>query len=110
MECTHWLGSHMHWFWIMPLLFMILMLVFATLLSRRTRSWRCCAGPRSRREFPWGTLEKGPTANWCSETPHQILDQRYARGDLTKDQYEQMKRDIESSSPHSGPGDGVTRN
>ena len=48
-------------------------------------------------------------AHGCSETPQRILDQRYAKGDLTKDQYEQMKRDIESSSPHSGPGDGITR-
>jgi putative membrane protein len=32
---------------------------------------------------------KGP-----SQTPHEILDQRYARGEITREQYEIMKQDI----------------
>ncbi len=28
----------------------------------------------------------------------EILNQRYARGEITKDQYEQMKRDIQQTS------------
>jgi uncharacterized membrane protein len=30
-----------------------------------------------------------------SETAHQILGRRYASGEITKEQYEQMKLDIE---------------
>ena len=29
-----------------------------------------------------------------SESARDILDQRYARGELTKEQYDQMKRDL----------------
>ena len=29
-----------------------------------------------------------------SETPLEILKKRYARGDITKDQFEQIKKDI----------------
>jgi uncharacterized membrane protein len=31
----------------------------------------------------------------CLETPSQILERRYASGDITKEQYEQMRRDID---------------
>jgi uncharacterized membrane protein len=37
-------------------------------------------------------------ARW-SETPRQILDRRCASGEITKEQYEQIKRDIESGQP-----------
>ena len=30
-----------------------------------------------------------------SQTPREILDQRYARGEITREQYEIMKQDIE---------------
>ena len=33
---------------------------------------------------------KGP-----SQSPREILDQRYARGEITREQYEIMKQDIE---------------
>jgi putative membrane protein len=29
-----------------------------------------------------------------SQTPREILDQRYARGELTREQYESMKSDL----------------
>jgi uncharacterized membrane protein len=59
-----------------------------------------------RGQSAWVKTGKRPTTYWCSETPFQILDQRYAKGDITKDQYEQMKRDIESDSQRPGPEDG----
>lgn len=32
--------------------------------------------------------------NETSQNPRQILDQRYARGEITREQYEIMKQDI----------------
>lgn len=30
-----------------------------------------------------------------SQTAREVLDQRYARGEITRDQYQQMKQDLE---------------
>jgi len=40
-----------------------------------------------------------------SETPFQILDRRYARGEITKEQHEQMRSDLETSPSNSGSGE-----
>jgi len=39
-----------------------------------------------------------------SETPFQILDRRYASGEITKEQYEETRRDFELSPSQSGLG------
>ena len=93
----HWWGQHLHWFWIMPFLFMIMMLICATLMARRTGSWRCCIGRSGRERFDSGKPRPWPVADRCFETPSQILERRYASGEITKEQNEQMRRDIESS-------------
>ena len=97
MEYTHFWGTHTHWFWIIPFLFMILMFLFAAPMMRRMCGWRsgpsyraswrssCCRQPRQE-----------SMAQWTSETPRQILDRRYANGDITKEEFEQMKNEIES--------------
>ena len=41
--------------------------------------------------------DQDPMSRQWSETPREILDQRYAGGEITKDEYEQMKHDLESS-------------
>ena len=105
MECTHWWGQHVDWFWIMPFLFMILMFVCATLMARRTGYWRCCVGRSGRERFDWGKPWERPVADRWSETPPQILDRRYAIGEITKEQHEQMKHYIDSSQQQPGPGD-----
>ena len=105
MEYVHWWGKHLHWFWIVPFLFMILMFVCATLMARRTGYWRCCVGRSGREQFDWGKPGPRPVADRWSETPSQILDRRYASGEITKKQYEQIRHDIESSPLQSGPGD-----
>lgn len=98
MEHAHWWGPHWCWFWIVPFAFMVLF-CFVFPLMRRVWggrgesgkgdgwSWFDCCGPR-----------RDSGASWRSETPRQILDRRYAGGEITKEQYEQMKRDIETSS------------
>jgi len=40
-----------------------------------------------------GTGQDGPAR---SETPLEILQKRYARGDLTKEEYHQKRRDLSS--------------
>ena len=43
-----------------------------------------------------GTVGETPAAE--RRTPAEILDERYAKGEITRDQYLQMKGDIASSS------------
>jgi putative membrane protein len=98
MEATHWWGPHPHGFWIIPLVFMIVMCLLVGLMARRAGGWRCgvgCIGPR---HYGW---QEG-----SSETPRQILDRRYASGEITKEQHEQMRRDLEGEYSRSRSGDG----
>lgn len=97
MYCTFW---GFHWFWIMPVIFMILMFFCAALMLRRAGGWTWYAGNRGnwRRFGCWGAGQDS-MGHWRSDSPSQILDKRYARGEITKEQYEQMRRDIEA-----GPG------
>ena len=90
MEYAHCWGTHFHWFWIVPFLFMILMVICAFRMFRR-RGVGYRAG-----WFPFGCCSpgRGPMERWSGETPDQILDRRYAAGEITKEQYDQMKRDI----------------
>ena len=99
MDCTVCWGSHLHWFWIMPFLFMILMFVFAIRMIRRTGNSQWCFGNRTGwKPFDEWKSGQGSTVCWWPETPLQVLNQRYASGEITKAQYEQMKRDIDSQS------------
>ena len=84
MDWAQWWGPHFHGMWIVPFLFMILMCVvmFALLFRGAARGgfWHA--------HCPWSHADHG-------ETARQILDRRYASGDLSKEQYDSMKRDIE---------------
>ena len=42
--------------------------------------------------FSSGPASRMPGGSTAS--PHEILDERYARGEITRDQYEQMKQDL----------------
>jgi putative membrane protein len=107
MEYAHWWGPHWHWFWIVPFLFMIMMIVCASRMIRRAREWRRDPG-HPRGWMPPGWCKPGHESMpcWWTETPGRILDRRYTRGDITKEQYEQMKRDIESSRLQTGLATG----
>lgn len=57
------------WMWIFPLTLLIVILVFLFRVSGRKD-------------------KKG-------ETPKEILDRRYAEGDLSREEYQKMKKDLE---------------
>lgn len=102
MEHAYFWSPHLHWFWIIPFLFMILMLVFALRAFRRAANWRRGTG----RLTGWQFLDccipgQRQMERWWTEPPGQILDQRYASGEITKEQYEQMKSDLGPSTEHS---------
>jgi putative membrane protein len=93
---AHFMGAPGHWFWIVPVLFMILMMVCVVRRIRRARRWRAATGGRT----GWGLL------GCCDpgrQTAGQILARRYARGEITKEQYQQIKGDLDSDCRRPQP-------
>ncbi|UCH44483.1 MAG: SHOCT domain-containing protein [Nitrospiraceae bacterium] len=73
-----WWGHGMGW-WIFPFLMIVVMLIICFLLFRR----------------------KGGMSSWCdfgeqkdAETPLDILKKRYAKGEITKEEFEKIKKDL----------------
>lgn len=68
------------WMWIFPLIFLIVMLIF---LFRGVGGggWPMCGGHETR-----GSRE---------ESARELLDRRYARGEISREEYQQMKKDLE---------------
>ncbi len=64
------------WMWIFPLIFLVVMLIFLF----RGPGWPMCGG-RGMRE-PEGSAR-------------ELLDRRYARGEIKREEYLQMKKDLE---------------
>lgn len=70
--------------WIMPFVFFPIMLLIMYLVFGR-------GGFRP----PWqGRQEPGSKDRQGSESPLDILKTRYAKGEITKEEFEQMKKDI----------------
>ncbi|MHB1591667.1 MAG: SHOCT domain-containing protein [Sulfuricella sp.] len=65
------------WMWIFPLIFLVVMLVFLF----RGGGLPMCGGHEThgRRE----------------ESARELLDRRYARGEISREDYQQMKKDLE---------------
>lgn len=76
MEPYHWWWPMWGFMWIFPLLFFIILLVF--LFRGPGWLWRARGGWDDKRE-----------------SPREILDRRYASGEITKEQYEEMRRTLE---------------
>ena len=76
----YWAPHFFGWMWIFPATFLIvcLALMFAFLF---------------RRPGCWMTRDSG--ARERGESARDILDKRFARGELTKEQHEEMKRALE---------------
>ncbi|MDA8258541.1 MAG: SHOCT domain-containing protein [Betaproteobacteria bacterium] len=69
------------WMWIFPLTFLIVMLIFLF----RGGGGAMCGG--------WGMRENGRREK--EESAKDILDRRYARGEISREEYQQMKKDLE---------------
>ncbi|HLZ35901.1 MAG TPA: SHOCT domain-containing protein [Nitrospira sp.] len=72
-------GTGMGWMWIFPFLFFLLMIAMTGFFWRR--------GFRA----PWC----GMMGDHQHENPRQILDRRYCSGEVTREQYDEMKRNLE---------------
>jgi putative membrane protein len=102
MEHAHLFGTHGHWFWIVPILFMIVMMVLWSFGCRRMGGWRRRPAYAGRGRFDCCGAIRDPRSSYWPETPAQILDRRYASGEITKEQREQMKRELDSSLSQNG--------
>ncbi len=89
MEPHMWWEGGFSWMWIFPFMFMVIMIIFMA----------TCVFWFFRRSSGWGP--SCPMCGWNTrgtkdlDTPHQILNRRYASGEITKEQYEGMKQDLE---------------
>ena len=70
------------WMMIFPLFFLVLMVVFMVFMMRGGMG----GGPMC------GGSQKTPGSG---ETSREVLDRRYARGEITREEYQQMRKDLE---------------
>ncbi len=79
------------WTWpfhgIGPLGALLIVVFLAWLLLRDRR-------PREKTGWSWPQQSQAQSLPPALESARDILDKRYARGEITKEQYEAMKRDI----------------
>jgi len=75
MDPYYWSMHAFGFMWLFPLLFFVVLI----LLLMRIPAW----------------ISRYNQRGEGRETAREILDRRYASGDIAKEQYEQMKRDIE---------------
>ncbi len=77
-------GPTFNMFWIFPLLCLIFMVAMMFMMFRRGGG---C--------MPMGRRDTSP--NGARETLRQILDRRLASGQITREQYDSIRRDLETS-------------
>lgn len=75
--------SGMGWGWLFLILLLVVIVVGVMVVSRG--GWS--SGPRS----DGGTVPPRPNSGQAEE----ILKERYARGEITREEYEAMRRDLE---------------
>ena len=76
-----WAG--MTWMWIFPFLFFAGLVFFLIVLSRGVGGFQC------------GTPENKEKIEISGERAKELLDRRYARGEITREQYLEMRKDLE---------------
>jgi len=88
MEPHMWWEGGFRWIWIFPFTFMVVMFFFMGVcifgFFRRSNGWS--------HSCPMCGLNKREMKDL--DTPRQILDRRYASGEITKEQYEGIKQDL----------------
>ncbi len=71
--------------WIFPLFMMLIMLFVVSRIFGRGGGFRP----------PWSQDSDRPhSESTGSETPMEILKKRYAKGEVTKDEFDQLKKDL----------------
>jgi putative membrane protein len=71
---------------IMPIIILVVVLIIFYMLFKR-EGYRLPGGDAS---------ERNSTHSEYSETAMEILNKRYAKGEITKEEFEQIKKDITS--------------
>jgi putative membrane protein len=79
MDPYQWWWHGFGFMWLFPLFFFICLVVFVVFLARS----------------PWSG-GRGGSRDARRETAREILDRRFASGEITKEQYAEMKRTLES--------------
>jgi len=74
MEPAYWWGHGFGFMWIFPIIFLVVFIYFM------------------RGMFSAGRSDKNNGTR--SESAHEILDKRFARGEINKEEYEEMKRSL----------------
>ena len=81
-------GYGWQYWWICPLMMLFMIVVFGAIFFSVRRAW---GDGSHRREPPW----RGP-----GHSALQILSERFARGEIQKDEYEEKKTTILSGGQH----------
>lgn len=71
------------WMWIFPLIFLVVILLLVFRIGGG--GWPMCGGR--------GTRENGGREK--EESAKEILNRRYARGEISREEYQQMKKELE---------------
>jgi putative membrane protein len=74
------------WWWIIPVAMIIMMALCFFIMRGRMSCITCGPFTRTSRDSSW---------DGRSESAREILDKRYARGEIGKEEYEEKQRDIE---------------
>ena len=74
----HWGGM-----WIFPMIMFVVMIIFFFVICRH---WSC--------RPPWGGPEGRHPEDGGTDSALEILKKRYAKGEISKEEFEQMKKDI----------------
>lgn len=80
MDPTLWWGHGFGFMWLIPLVFFVVFIIFMRGIFGR--------------DSPGCGSHGGNTKH--SESASEILDKRFAKGEITKDEYEEMKRTLEN--------------
>ncbi|MGD0024195.1 MAG: SHOCT domain-containing protein [Xanthobacteraceae bacterium] len=86
-------GGGFQFWWICPLMMLFMFLIFGIIFFFVRRSWADGShhwGP------PWHMMHGGPPTH----SALQILNERFARGEIQKDEYEEKKATILSGGQH----------
>jgi uncharacterized membrane protein len=99
----HHQGGHPLAWVIFALLLVLLLLVIANLVAtlRRRRRGRWPGGPA-----PWWRHRAGPAFAGGGDAPVEVLRLRYARGEISRDEFLQATADLGRSASGHPPDDG----